>query len=154
VVKGLTPTLRQFAEKHFLPFIEGNSTASTTKDYYRLGWQDLANQPIADQQLDAIRKPHVEVIQIAGSNATHNRALRTLRRIFNVAFELDVLPKVPDSLCSKRRAALNSSQWTSRREWPLRWPRASVKALYGLHSASSWTVVFVPRKLPVFPFLT
>jgi integrase len=93
--KSRTPTLRQFAEKHFLPFVEGNSTASTTKDYYRLGWQDLANQPLADQQLDAIRKPHVEVIQIAGSNSTHNRGLRTLRRIFNVAFELDILPKVP-----------------------------------------------------------
>ena len=55
----------------------------------------LQGQSIADMRVDAIRTPHVESIQVKGSPSTHNRVLRTLRRIFHVALDLDVIPKVP-----------------------------------------------------------
>ena len=46
-------------------------------------------------RMDQIKTPHIETIQVAGSPSTHNCALRTLRRIFHIALELDVVPKVP-----------------------------------------------------------
>lgn len=96
VRKGQTPTLRQFVEKHFLPLNNANArTKEKTKEYYSNGWHRLQCQSIADMRMDQIKTPHIETIQVAGSPSTHNCALRTLRRIFHIAVDLDVLPKVP-----------------------------------------------------------
>jgi integrase len=90
------PTLSTFATQVFLPYLESHAKlADTTKSYYRLGWIALSRQPLADMALDAIRKPHIDTVQVAGSPATQNRSLRTLRRILNLAHELDAIPKVP-----------------------------------------------------------
>jgi hypothetical protein len=96
VRKGQTPTLRQFVEKHFLPLNDANArTKLKTKEYYYNGWCRLEHQPIVDMRMDQIRTPHIETIHVAGSPSTHNCALRTLRRIFHIAVDLDVIPKVP-----------------------------------------------------------
>ena len=96
VRRGQTPTLRQFVEKHFLPLNNANArTKLKTKEYYHNGWCRLEHQPIVDMRMDQIRTPHIETIHAAGSPSTHNCALRTLRRIFHIAVDLDVIPKVP-----------------------------------------------------------
>jgi integrase len=46
-------------------------------------------------QMDAIRTPHIETIKVNGSASNHNCALRTLRRIFHIAVDLDIVPKIP-----------------------------------------------------------
>lgn len=94
--KGSAPTLRQFAQETFLKLNEANArTKERTKESYRYGWQLLKGQLITDMRMDAIRTTHVETIQIAGSPSTHNCALRTLRRMFRIACDLDIVVKVP-----------------------------------------------------------
>lgn len=96
VRKGPVPTLREFAENTFLPLTEANArTKERTKECYRYGWQLLKRQAIAGMRMDAIRTPHVETIKIEGSPSTHNQALRTLRRMFHIAYDLDIVLKVP-----------------------------------------------------------
>lgn len=94
--KGVAPTLLEFAEKTFLPLNDANArTKERTKQSYRYGWQLLEGQTIANMRIDAIRTPHIESVQIVGSPSTHNCALRTLRRLFHIAYDLDVVPKIP-----------------------------------------------------------
>lgn len=94
--KGPVPTLREFAEKSFLPLIDANARMEeSTKECYRYGWQLVRGQAIAGMRMDAIRTPHVETIKIDGSPSTHNCALRTLRRMFRIAYDLDVVLKIP-----------------------------------------------------------
>jgi hypothetical protein len=50
---------------------------------------------MAEMRIDAIKTPHVDCIRIAGSASTHNCGLRTLRRMLNIAIELDLISKVP-----------------------------------------------------------
>lgn len=96
VRKGQMITLREFAEKTFLPWIEDNAgIKAKTKECYRDGWQSIQGQAIAGMKMDAIRTTHIESIRIDGSPSTHNRALRTLSRMFHIAYDLDVIPKVP-----------------------------------------------------------
>src|ERR1700758_4797438 len=96
VRRGQGVTLREFVERHFLPLNHANArTKEKTKEYYWNGWRQLQCQSIADMRMDQIKTPHIETIQVAGSPSTHNCALRTPRRIFHIALELDVVPKVP-----------------------------------------------------------
>jgi integrase len=93
---GPSPTLREFVETQFLPLTEANTDISEeTKDYYRLGWRAIEDQDLANQRIDAIRAPHIRTLKVEGAAATYNRSLRTLRRILNIAVELDILMKVP-----------------------------------------------------------
>ena len=103
--KGPVPTLREFAEKTFLPWNDANArTKERTKDSYRYGWQLLSKQSIALTRMDAIKTTHIETIKIVGSPSTHNGALRTLRRMFHIACDLDLILKVPKfSLLTERQ---------------------------------------------------
>jgi integrase len=97
--KKVCPTLKGFVSENFLPYLEAHSDlAPKTKDGYRYGWSLLSGQPIANMQLDQIRLPHLDTIQVQGSPSTHNCAMRTLSRVLHHAVRLDVIsvaPKVP-----------------------------------------------------------
>jgi len=96
VRKGQMVTLREFAQKTFLPWNDANArTKERTKESYQYGWQLLSKQPVAEMRMDAIRTTHIETIKIAGSPSTHNCALRTLRRMFRIACDLDLIVKAP-----------------------------------------------------------
>jgi hypothetical protein len=103
--KGPVPTLRQFAETQFLKLIGANQTiAPNTRRCYLYGWQLLSSQPIAGMKLDCIRPAHIDTISTPGGPSTANTALRTLRRLLNLAVELDVIGKAPKfSLRQERR---------------------------------------------------
>ncbi len=98
-LKGQVPTLREFVKNQFLPLNAASGKIKPkTKEYYVEGWHQLENQSIASMRLDQIRTPHIDAVQVDGSPSAHNRALRTLRRILHIAFVLDLIMKVPDSL--------------------------------------------------------
>jgi integrase len=89
------PTLTVFVRQHFLPWVDGCNRAPNTKQSYRYGWSLLEDQPIAKMRMDQIKSLHLDMIQVAGSPSTHNCALRTLRRIFGIAIELEVIAVRP-----------------------------------------------------------
>jgi integrase len=94
--KAPMPTLLQFAESQFLPLNEGNSRITeNTKRCYRFGVQLLRSQKIAGMRLGDIRPVHIDTIQTPGGPSTANTLLRTLRRIFHVAQDLDLLGRIP-----------------------------------------------------------
>ena len=99
------PTLRNFAESDFLPFIRSTFAAKPkTREYYHYGVKNLlASDKLAGEPLDAITSEkvagYVAKRQEAGLQvASINRELQVLRRIFYLAQEWGkvekVLPKV------------------------------------------------------------
>lgn len=60
---------------------------------YRYSWSLMENQAIANIRLDRISTMDVKTIQIQGSNATHNHALRTLRCMLNLAVDEGVITR-------------------------------------------------------------
>jgi integrase len=92
------PTLGKFVKETFLPWVETCSPA--TRQGYIYGWKLLKEQKIgkrnlADFCVDEIRATHVALISIPLAAATHNKALRTLRRIFSIAMDLDLMIRRP-----------------------------------------------------------
>lgn len=88
------PTLRQFAEKHFLPYVEATFKAKVkTRLYYENGVKNLlAYDKIAKRQLDCITTDviarYVARRQLAGLKVSSiNRELQVLRRMFRLAQE-------------------------------------------------------------------
>jgi integrase len=91
-VKTSVPSLIDFAEQHFLPWVDGSSKLKIkSKEGYRYGWMLLQHQPVAKMRMDQIKGPHIDMIAVEGSPSTHNGALRTLRRMFSIASELEIL---------------------------------------------------------------
>lgn len=99
------PTLTQFAEADFLPFIRANfSQKPRTLEYYLYGLNSLLACPeLADRPLDRISADNIAAfaarMQARGLQvATMNRQLQVLRRMFNLAIEWGkverLLPKV------------------------------------------------------------
>ena len=89
-----SPALRDYA-KDFLAHIEKTRLADKTKEGYRYGWSLLQARAIAGVRVDAITTSDTQAIGIPGSGSTVNCALRTLRRMLNLAAEKDMIVKVP-----------------------------------------------------------
>lgn len=85
------PTLREFLEKDFLPFIRSkNATKPATVDYYAGGAKMLTKADAGRLGIDELSDQHAQqfAAQRGHLSASYiNRALRTLRRALNLAFE-------------------------------------------------------------------
>lgn len=103
------PTLREFARGWFTDFITGNSRLTEkSKEYYLYGILLLDNQRVMSMQLDAITSEDADMIRTDHSASTHNTALRTLRRMLNLAAKRGIINKVPriQLLVENRRTRL------------------------------------------------
>ena len=96
------PTLRQFIEQDFRPFVVSRfQNKPKTLEYYTMGIKNLLNYPqLADSQLDEITNQkitsfietrHARGLQVS----TINRQLEVLRRLLKLAVEWGKLDKVP-----------------------------------------------------------
>lgn len=95
VRKGHMMRLRQFAKERFLPFVEGSTLAENSKLYYQNGWRMLESLPVVDMRLDCITTSVVDTLELKGSGANQNNALRTLRRMLSLAHEYAILQAAP-----------------------------------------------------------
>jgi len=89
--KKPVPTLREFLEKDFIPFVKAkHSVKLATVKYYSVGAQMLSKSAAGGLRIDEVSDQHAQ--QFAAQR-THlspsyvNRGLRTLRRALNLAFE-------------------------------------------------------------------
>ena len=91
-----TPTLGEFAGGWFTEWIGSNARlAPKSRDYYLYGLRLLKGQRIMSMQLDAITTEDADMIGVDGSPSTHNNALRTLRRMLNLAAKRGLIVKAP-----------------------------------------------------------
>ncbi len=95
------PTLRQFAEQDFLPFIESTFAAKrNTKAYYQYGVKCLlAYGRLANEPMDGITSEKVagfvaKRLEAELQIASINRQLQVLRRMFHLAQEWGKVEKV------------------------------------------------------------
>ena len=95
VRKGQMIDVRQFAEDRFLPFVEASTLSKNSKLYYKHGWKTLKSLPVADLRLDCISTSVADTLELMGSGANQNCALRTLRRMLSLAQEYGILPAAP-----------------------------------------------------------
>lgn len=95
VRKGQMMTLRQFADGRFLPFVEASTLAKKSKLYYQNGWRILKSLPVADLRLDVITTSVADTLELKGTGANQNCALRTLRRMLSLAQEAAILQAAP-----------------------------------------------------------
>ena len=95
VRKGQMIRLRQFADDRFLPFVEASSLAEKSQLYYKNGWRILKSLPVADLRLDCITTSVADTLELNGTGANQNCALRTLRRILSLAHEAAILQAAP-----------------------------------------------------------
>ena len=89
--------LREFAETVFLPWVKNtHSLEPKTKTYYQTGWRLLKDTPLADKRMNEITKAGIETTNFPHSNYTANTALCTLRRMYGMAEENDLISfKIP-----------------------------------------------------------
>jgi integrase len=88
------PQLAEFAIR-FLSFVENAKLAEKSKDYLRNGWRLLEGTSIPGMRIDRIRAEDVDALAFSGSAYNVNCALKTLRRMLNLAQEWDLIAKVP-----------------------------------------------------------
>jgi integrase len=88
------PQLSEFATR-FLGFVENAKLADKSKDYLRNGWRLLERTSIRGMRIDRIRAEDVDALSFSGSAYNVNCALKTLRRILNLAQEWELITKVP-----------------------------------------------------------
>ncbi len=85
------PTLRHFLEKDFIPFVRTKHAAKpATVAYYVAGAQMLSASDVGTIRIDQVSDQHGQQFAAQRSHlsaAYINRALRTLRRALNLAFE-------------------------------------------------------------------
>lgn len=80
------PTLQEFADGWFAEWLSANARLEPkSRQYYEYGLFLLAGQKIMRMRLDEITSEDADMIQVDGSPSTHNNALRTLRRMLNLA---------------------------------------------------------------------
>jgi integrase len=89
--KKLTPTLKEFLKKDFLPFAEAkHASKPLTYRYYRQGSDMLLKSALAGLRLDELTSQHAQAFASklsALSPSGINCGLRTLRRALNLAHE-------------------------------------------------------------------
>ena len=109
IAKGV-PTLQEFAGEWFTEWLKTNARLeSKTRQYYEYGLFLLAGQKIMRMRLDEITGEDADMIQVQGSPSTHNNALRTLRRMLNLAANRNppLIVKAPHiSLLEEKRRTL------------------------------------------------
>jgi integrase len=111
------PTLREFLEKEFLPFVRSKSkTKPKTVEYYEYGVSRLLQMAFADLRLNEItdqKSAHFAAKNCALSASTVNSGLRTLRRALGLAAQwgkLDKMPKITLAKGEKQRERVLSPE--------------------------------------------
>ena len=113
----------------FFTWVEDARLENKTKRYYSNGWRLLELTPVAGIRLDQITSDYAERLNVAGSAANANCALRTLRRMLHKAEEWKLIARAPkvkllkehgrslrldDTAESKLLAAVSDCGWRKR----------------------------------------
>ena len=89
------PTLREYSSQ-FLHWVDDTDRLKpNTRKYYRFGWQQLKQTPLAGMRLDAITTDAVSLVPFAGSPAWGNQARRTLRVMLSKAVRDSLIRQAP-----------------------------------------------------------
>lgn len=88
------PYLSEFAAR-FLSFVENAKLAEKSKDYLRNGWRLLQATSMPGMRIDRITVEEVNGLTFPGGAYNVNCALKTLRRMLNLAHEWELVSKVP-----------------------------------------------------------
>jgi integrase len=99
--KKSAPTLIEFCEKRFEPWIESTTSRKTWLDFYRVGLRAIKKyRPLATLRLDEVTTEKAS--EFAGDRqaqglqvSTVNSSLRVLRRVLRIASEWGLLNSVP-----------------------------------------------------------
>ena len=87
-------TLSDFSAR-FLLFVENAKLEPKSKEYLRNGWRLLALTGIGDIRMDMIGTEQVDALQIPCGPYNVNCALKTMRRMLNLARTWGLIAKVP-----------------------------------------------------------
>jgi len=88
-------TLKQFAVQ-FIDWVDhSQSLEKKSRQYYRHGWNLLSTTRLSDEKLDRIKNRDCDTLLFPGGAANANTALRTLRRMFTHAQELELVKQAP-----------------------------------------------------------
>lgn len=115
VRKGQMMKLRQFAEGRFLPFVEASTLAEKSKAYYQHGWKTLKSLSIVEARLDCITTSVADTLELKGTGANQNCALRTLRRMLSLAQEDGILQAAPPRI-KLRKENQRTAVWDAKSE--------------------------------------
>ena len=88
------PYLSEFAIR-FLTYVNNAKLADKSKDYLRNGWRLLNRTCIGGMRMDQISTEDVNALGFPGNAYNINCALKTLRRMMNLAQEWGLIAKVP-----------------------------------------------------------
>lgn len=88
------PYLSEFGVR-FLTFVDNAKLAAKSKEYLRNGWRLLQGTNIPAMRMDHIRTEDVNALVFSGGAYNINCALKTLRRMFNLAREWELIVKIP-----------------------------------------------------------
>ncbi len=88
------PYLSEFAIR-FLTYVNNAKLADKSKDYLRNGWRLLNRTCIGGMRMDQISTEDVNALGFPGNAYNINCALKTLRRMMNMAQEWGLIAKVP-----------------------------------------------------------
>src|ERR1700757_4004303 len=95
--KRPVPTLKEFLKQEFLPYVETRHAAKhNTLRYYTDGSTMLTKSELARLPLDQLTDQHAQQFARQHSRLSSsgiNRALRTLRRSLNLAFQWKIMDK-------------------------------------------------------------
>jgi integrase len=99
--KKPVPTLIEFCEQRFEPWVEATTARKTWLDFYRVGLRAIKKyRPLANLRLDQITSENAS--EFAGNRqaqglqvSTVNSSLRVLRRVLRIASEWGLLNSVP-----------------------------------------------------------
>jgi integrase len=90
-----SPLLRDFSVQ-FLGWVDNKSgLQQKSKDYYTNGWRLLSETDVAGMRMSEITRDDARALTFPGGAATHNNALRTLRRMLGKAEEWNLLKAAP-----------------------------------------------------------
>ena len=88
------PYLSEFAVR-FLTFVANAKLATKSIDYLRNGWRLLERTDIPAMRMDHIKAEDVNALTFPGGAYNVNCGLKTLRRMFNLAREWELIAKIP-----------------------------------------------------------
>lgn len=89
------PVLKEFAVEFAQWVQDTQSIEPHTRRYYRRGIEMLLETSLAKLRMDRISNHECETVHFPGGPYNANVAIRTLRRMFGKAFELNRIPAVP-----------------------------------------------------------
>lgn len=92
------PKLKDFKNEFFQwaeQMVKNGRLRQSTKRYYENGWARISGLPITEMTVDRIDRHAVETLQLGGSPAYVNQAVRTLRRMLGKAEEMGHIRRAP-----------------------------------------------------------